>query len=62
MEISSCIIYEDTQLLVCHKPCGLAVQSARMDTMDLESAVKNYLAENPVYDENGQLITVPYAG
>ena len=45
MEISSCIIYEDTQLLVCHKPCGLAVQSARMDTMDLESAVKNYLAE-----------------
>ena len=23
---------------------------------------KNYLAENPVYDENGQLITVPYAG
>ena len=45
MEISSCIIYEDKQLLVCHKPCGLAVQSARMDTMDLESAVKNYLAE-----------------
>lgn len=24
--------------------------------------LKNYLAENPVYDENGQLITVPYAG
>lgn len=44
--ISSHIVYEDGQLLVCHKPQGLAVQSAGVGTMDLESAAKNYLAQN----------------
>ncbi|MGI6070107.1 MAG: RluA family pseudouridine synthase [Blautia sp.] len=43
-EDNSLILYEDPQILVCHKPPGLAVQSARMGSMDLESVLKNYLA------------------
>lgn len=38
------ILFEDKEILVCHKPAGLAVQNARMGTMDMESALKNYLA------------------
>jgi ribosomal large subunit pseudouridine synthase D (EC 5.4.99.-) len=38
------ILYEDSQILVCHKPAGLAVQNAKMGSMDMESALKNYLA------------------
>lgn len=38
------IIYEDSVLLVCEKPAGLAVQSASIGRMDLESMVRNYLA------------------
>ena len=36
------ILYEDSQILVCHKPAGLAVQNAKMGSMDMESALKNY--------------------
>lgn len=46
--IEECILYEDNQILVCHKPAGLAVQNSRMGSMDMESALKNYLAaKNP---------------
>lgn len=38
------IIYEDTEILVMRKPAGVAVQSAGFGAMDLESAIKNYLA------------------
>lgn len=38
------IIYEDSQILVCRKPAGLAVQNASFGKMDLESAVKNKLS------------------
>lgn len=42
------ILYEDREILVCHKPAGLAVQNSRMGTMDMENALKNYLAQkNP---------------
>lgn len=44
--IEDMIIFEDRELLVCHKPAGLAVQNARIGTMDMESMVKNYLASN----------------
>ena len=27
--IQDCILYEDKDILVCHKPAGVAVQSAR---------------------------------
>ena len=42
------IVYEDEDLIVCHKPAGMAVQSAGIGRMDLESALKNELAmRNP---------------
>lgn len=37
------ILYEDEQILVCRKHAGMAVQSARIGQMDMESALKNYL-------------------
>ena len=43
-DIRERILYEDGEILVCHKSAGMAVQSARMGAMDLESALKNYLA------------------
>lgn len=49
------IIYEDAQMIVCHKPSGLAVQNASFEKKDLESIVRNYLAEK---NGNG----VPYLG
>lgn len=36
------ILYEDDQILVCRKHAGMAVQSARIGQMDMESALKNY--------------------
>ena len=39
------IIYEDRDVIVCHKPAGLAVQSARIGMPDMESMLKNHLAE-----------------
>lgn len=32
------------------------------EMIEVAKTLKNYLAENPVYDESGQLITIPYAG
>ena len=50
------IVFEDEHLLVCCKPAGVPVQSARMGVKDCESILKNYLYEkNP---EKG----VPYLG
>lgn len=37
------ILYEDGQILVCRKHAGMAVQSARIGQMDMESALRNYL-------------------
>ena len=39
------ILYEDKDILVCHKPAGLAVQNARVGNMDMESLLKNYIAQ-----------------
>lgn len=38
------IVYEDKDILVCHKPAGLATQSAQTWQQDLVSECKNYLA------------------
>lgn len=43
--IEKYILYEDNDILVCHKPAGIAVQSAHVGTLDLESMIKNYLSE-----------------
>lgn len=46
--IEKSILYEDKEILVCHKPAGLAVQNARIGTADMETVLKNYLyAKNP---------------
>ena len=39
------IVFEDEHLLVCCKPAGVPVQSARTGTKDCESILKNYLYE-----------------
>lgn len=44
-DIRDYIIYEDKDILVCHKPAGIAVQNARVGSMDLESLLKNYIAQ-----------------
>ena len=38
------IVYEDRDILICHKPAGLATQSATVSQPDLVSELKNYLA------------------
>lgn len=54
-QIEKMIIFEDSEILVCRKMAGIAVQNARMGVMDMESGLKNYLAaKNP-----GQM---PYLG
>ena len=45
-DIRDYIIYEDKDILVCHKPAGIAVQNARVGSMDLESLLKNYIAKD----------------
>ena len=44
-DIRDYILYEDRDILVCHKPAGIAVQNARVGSMDLESLLKNYVAQ-----------------
>ena len=44
MNIQDWILYEDQHIIVCRKEAGVAVQTARMSQMDMESALKNYLA------------------
>ncbi len=44
MNIQDFILYEDQHIIVCRKEAGIAVQSAKMSQMDMESALKNYLA------------------
>ncbi len=47
-QIEENILYEDKEILVCRKPAGMPVQAARIGTMDMENALKNYLAQkNP---------------
>lgn len=38
------IIYEDKNILVVHKPAGIATQTARVGQQDMVSELKNYLA------------------
>ena len=45
MNIQENILYEDSDILVCRKEAGTAVQTARIAQMDMESQLKNYLME-----------------
>lgn len=38
------ILYEDNYILVCHKPAGIATQTARIGQADMVSEMENYLA------------------
>lgn len=40
------IIYQDEHILVCHKPAGIAVQSANIAQQDMVSELKNYLKKD----------------
>ena len=39
------ILYEDSEILVCEKPAGIATQSSRIGTPDMVSLLKNYLRQ-----------------
>ena len=43
-EIESLIIYEDPHIIICHKPAGMPVQSARIGAADMVNMLKNHLA------------------
>ncbi len=49
------ILYEDTDMLVCFKPAGIATQTASLSDQDMVSLINNYLAKQ----EKGR---VPYVG
>lgn len=39
------ILFEDKDIIVCHKPAGIPVQSARLGQKDMVSILNNHLAE-----------------
>lgn len=50
------ILYEDQDIIVCHKEAGVPVQSARIGMQDMVSMLNNYLADTLYgngYEENG---------
>lgn len=51
-QLKDTILYEDTHILVCNKPSGIPVQSAKMGMMDMESAARNYLAAERKQERN----------
>lgn len=44
-DMRSRILYEDKEVLVAHKPAGIAVQTARTGQADVVSELKNYLCQ-----------------
>lgn len=40
------ILYEDRDIIVCHKPSGIAVQSAGIGSMDMVSELKRYMKQS----------------
>ena len=41
------ILYEDKDIIVCHKAAGIATQTARVGQADMVSEVSNYLKSAP---------------
>lgn len=52
------IIYEDNDIIVCHKMAGLAVQTGKIGSTDLVSELKNYLMKSA----KKKLTKEPYIG
>ena len=42
INIEEMILFEDKDIFVCRKPAGFPVQSKRLGSMDMESALKTY--------------------
>lgn len=40
------ILFEDKDVIVCHKPAGMATQTRRLGQQDMESYLKNYRVRN----------------
>ena len=55
--MQSRIIYEDHDMIVCHKPAGIATQTASLGQKDIVSELKNYLSE-----QNSKTKGAPYLG
>ncbi len=53
-DIQSLILYEDSQIIVCRKPAGLPVQSARISVPDMVSLLKNHLADTSGKNRRGR--------
>lgn len=47
------ILYEDNHILVCHKPSGIATQTARVGQADMVSEMENYLAQGSRQNASG---------
>lgn len=64
--MKSRILYEDKDMLVCHKPAGIATQTARVGQQDMVSEVTAYLAEkgkkNPLPKGTQKTSQLPYVG
>ena len=54
------IIYEDSEIIVCHKPAGVATEGARVGSMDVVSFVRNYLARKEKRAAAGGKAKPPY--
>ena len=46
------ILFEDKDIIVCHKPAGIATQTAKIGQRDMVSEVINYLAASSMSKEN----------
>ena len=52
------IVYEDKDIIVCHKMAGLPVQTGKVGATDLVSELKNYLMKS----QSSKVIKEPYLG
>ena len=53
------VIYEDRDILVCHKAAGMATEGARAGRLDLISGARNYLARKNTNDVKGRQRNLP---
>ncbi len=64
--MKSRILYEDKDIIVCHKPAGIATQTARVGQRDMVSEVTAYLAkerkDNPLEKGQKPAGQMPYVG
>lgn len=52
------ILYEDQDIIVCHKASGIATQTSRVGQADMVSEIANYLSERKRHGAQGE----PYVG